>query len=102
MRSSIPPEKIAKSAKAHNLELIVATEALASMLVNPIPTRGEISDVFRTLVLNKANFAMLSNESSVGKYPIECIKVIKRVYEIYLENQTNEKEEAGELKELED
>jgi pyruvate kinase len=95
-------EKIAKSAKAHNLELIVATEALASMLVNPVPTRAEVSDIFRSLVLNQANFAMLSNESSVGKYPIECIKVIKRVYEIYLENQTNEMEEAGELKELED
>ncbi len=80
-------ETIAKIAKANDKELIVATEALASMLNNPIPTRAEVSDIFRTLVLNKANFAMLSNETSVGKYPIECIKIIKRVYEIYLENQ---------------
>jgi pyruvate kinase len=86
-------EKIATVAKAHNLELIVATEALSSMVNNPVPTRAEVSDIFRSLVFNGANYAMLSNESSVGKYPIECIKIIKRVYEIYLENQTNEQEE---------
>jgi pyruvate kinase len=86
-------ERIAKSAKSHGLELIVATEALSSMVNNPVPTRAEVSDIFRSLVLNGANFAMLSNESSVGKYPIECIKVIKRVYEIYLENQSEETEE---------
>lgn len=70
-------EKIKQICKQKNKQFIVATQVLESMIENPVPTRAEVSDLYRAVVLDKADFVMLSAESATGKYTRKCVDLMQ-------------------------
>ncbi|MEM0155607.1 MAG: pyruvate kinase, partial [Thermoplasmataceae archaeon] len=64
---------------------IVATQMLESMVMSDSPTRAEVSDVTNA-ILDNADSLMLSEETAMGKYPVQTIEYLSRISE-YVESQ---------------
>ena len=84
-------KKIIRKCNLNCKPVIVATQMLESMIENPMPTRAEVSDV-ASAIYDGSDAIMLSGETAIGKFPLECVRMMKSIAS-NVENEILENEE---------
>ena len=79
-------EKIKRECRRQNKPFVVATQMLESMIDVPVPTRAEVSDVYRSVVIDQADFIMCSGETAMGEFPKNCINVMSSIINLASQN----------------
>lgn len=89
-RIPIAQMQILKESGLRKTRCYVATNLLETMVKNNQPTRAESNDIFSTLDKG-ADGLVLAAETAVGKYPIECVRFIKKCITTYKHFKKNPK-----------
>ena len=84
-------KKIVRKCNVGCKPVIIATQMLESMINNPIPTRAEVSDV-ASAIYDGSDAIMLSGETAVGKFPLDCVRMMKSIVSD-VENEITNNEE---------
>jgi pyruvate kinase len=77
--------RIVELCQKHCKFSIVATQMMGSMVDSPQPSRAEASDV-ATAAIEGADVVMLSEETAVGKYPVEAVSEMRKILVYVQEN----------------
>ena len=71
-------KRMIRLAREKNKLTITATQMMESMILAPVPTRAEVSDVAND-VLDGTDAVMLSAETAAGKFPVETVESMARI-----------------------
>jgi len=77
-RVPVLQKKIVRKCNLRGKTVIIATQMLMSMVDNPRPSRAEASDIANAII-DGTDALMLSNETAIGKFPIEALKMMDRI-----------------------
>ncbi len=75
---------LVEEARRRYKPVILATELLSSMINRPRPSRSDVVDVFNSVRLG-VDGLLLTNETAVGRYPVEAVSWLRRIVEKALE-----------------
>ncbi|MFZ5760177.1 MAG: pyruvate kinase [Thermodesulfobacteriota bacterium] len=71
-------DEIVKKCRVAGKPVVVATHMLESMIINPAPTRAEVTDITHA-VLQGTDAIMLSGETATGKHPFKAVEIMDAV-----------------------
>ena len=77
-RVPLAQQKIIDAGLMRGMVVIVATQMLESMTLNPRPTRAEVSDV-STAIRHGGTAVMLSGETASGNHPVAAVETMVRI-----------------------